>query len=240
MNRINILGVNISKVTMNQAIEKVLGFMDTNGKYEVYTPNPEMVMMANKDKLLMSILNEADLVVPDGIGIVIASKLLSRNLHERVAGYDLVQNIFNELKNTDKKVYFLGGAPGVAKKAAECMREKHIGLNIVGTRDGYFKENEEQDIITEINELKPDLLLVGLGIPKQEKWINKNKNKIEAKVSIGVGGSFDVMSGNIKRAPEVFQKLGLEWFYRLALQPSRAKRMLELPKFLVEVLKRIK
>lgn len=234
--KIDILGVKIDNFKMNEATEKVIQYMYTDNKHEIYTPNPEIVMIANENKELMNILNNADLVVPDGIGIIIAAKILKKNIPERVAGYDLVQNVFQAMKDTDKTVYFLGGAKNVAIEAAEKMKEYHKGLKIVGIHDGYFDEKEEKRIIEEINKLSPDLLLVGLGVPKQEKWINNNIHKLNIKVGIGVGGSFDGMSGRVKRAPIIFQKLCLEWFYRLMRQPTRLIRMLKLPLFLIKVI----
>lgn len=234
---INILDVPYDVVTMDEAVLKSLEFIKKEGNQMICTPNPEIVMSARKDSDLMNILNSADLVIPDGIGIVWASQYTKTKLPERVSGYDLTQSLFEKLKDTDYTVYFFGGEPGVAALAAKQMMKKFNGLKIVGTRNGYFSKEEEQKIILEINRLKPSLLLVGLGSPKQEKWIYENKRILGAALSIGVGGSFDVMAGKVKRAPEVFCKLGLEWFYRLVKQPTRIKRMVELPKFALTVLK---
>ena len=231
-----IMGVPFDVVKMNEAAELVMGFFDDGGSHIICTPNPEIVMEATKDSKLMNILNAADLVVPDGVGVVWASKFNKVKIPERVAGYDLCQTVFSKMSQKGKTVYFFGGAPGVAAKAAEKMKAAYPGLKIVGTRNGYFTSAEEKDIIREIKSLSPDLLLVGLGAPKQEKWIYENLRFTGAKVAIGVGGSFDVMAGNIKRAPKIFQKLGLEWFYRLLCQPTRIKRMMRLPVFAVKVL----
>ena len=231
----DILGVPFDVINMDEAVKRVIGYLSGSGQHMVCTPNPEIVMEAQEDKELMNILNAADLIVPDGIGIVIASKFCKEKIKERVAGYDLVQNIFDKLKDTEYKVYFFGGAPGVASTAAKKMSKKYPGLSIVGTRNGYFSSKDEKDIIDDIKRSGADLLLVGLGAPKQEKWIYENMRLTGAKVSIGVGGSFDVMSGKVKRAPVFFQKCGLEWFYRLLCQPTRLKRMLKLPKFVLVV-----
>lgn len=233
----NILGVPINNITHNEAVELVCGYLNNDDKKMIFTPNPEFVMSALKDEEFMNILNKGDLLVPDGIGVVIASKILGKALKERVAGYDLVQAVFNKIKDNGKTVYFLGGGKGIAEDARAKMEDKHKGIKIVGVHDGYFDENEEKLIIEEINRLKPDLVLVGIGFPKQEKWIYKHKDILEVKVFIGVGGSFDGMSGNVKRAPDIFIKLGLEWFYRLVKQPSRFFRMLQLPLFLLTVIK---
>lgn len=236
-NLTKVLGVPYDVLTMDEAVKKAIELMDEEKNNMVCTPNPEIVMAARKDDELMKILNLSDMVIADGIGVVWASKYTKKRLPERVAGYDLTQRLFNELKDTHKTIFFFGGAPGVAKEAAEKMMKKYPGLNIVGTRNGYFSKEEEVKIVSDIKVLKPDLLLVGLGAPKQEKWIYKYKDEIGAGLSIGVGGSFDVMADKVKRAPDIFCKLGLEWFYRLIKQPTRIKRMMQLPKFALTVLK---
>ncbi len=233
----NILGVPINNVNLNEALGLVLLYLEENEKKIIFTPNPEFIMNALTDSQFKKILNESNLNIPDGIGVVIGAKILGYNLKERVAGFDLVQKIFSRIKNTDKTVYFLGASEETVILAKEMMEKKYKGLKIFGTHNGYFKDEEGNIIIDEINKLSPDLLLVGLGSPRQEKWIYNNKDKINVKVMIGVGGSFDVMSGNVKRAPKIFIKLNLEWFYRLITQPTRFKRMLKLPLFIIEVLK---
>lgn len=234
-NKVNILGMLFDSVTMDQATEKAIDYLNYNKLHLIFTANPEIVMLGKENSEFLNIINSGNLIVADGIGVVIGSKILGNPLPERVAGYDLVQKVFEKIKDTNKSVYFFGAAPGVAKKAAKRMRVKYPGLNIVGIQDGYFTKEEEERILSNINELKPDILLVGLGAPKQENWLYKNKDKLNVKLAIGVGGSFDVMSGEIKRAPKLFIKLGLEWLYRLITQPSRIKRMIKLPIFLVEV-----
>lgn len=233
----DILGVKFNNVTHKEAVDILKCFLDDGKKHPVYTPNPEIVMAARKDPEFMKILNKADLVVPDGIGVVIASKITGCRLKERVAGYDLVQGLFSEIKNKEYTVYFFGGAPGVAADAKEKMEKTHKGIKIIGVSDGYFDKKKEKLIIDDIKNKKPDILLVGLGAPKQEKWIYKHKEELPAKIFIGVGGSFDAMSGKVKRAPKIFISMGLEWFYRLLRQPSRFFRMMKLPVFLLVVLK---
>lgn len=233
----NILGVNFNNLNLNEVTQLVLLFLEKDKKKVIFTPNPEFVMLAKKDKEFMKTLNSSDINIPDGIGVVIGSKILGIPLKERVAGYDLVQNLFYYLNNSDKTVYFLGSTEENIIQAKNKMEKKYSKLKIIGARDGFFNDEKELEIIREINELKPDLLLVGLGCPKQENWITKNKDNLNAKVFMGVGGSFDVMSGKINRAPKIFIKLNLEWFYRLVTQPKRFKRMLKLPVFLIEILK---
>lgn len=231
-----IMGVPFDVIKMEEASDKVMRFFEDGGCHIICTPNPEIVMRAQEDSRLMDILRAADMVVPDGIGVVWASKLNKVKIKERVAGYDLCHSLFRKMAKEGRSVYFFGGAPGVAHKAAEKMTKQYPGLKIVGTRNGYFSTSDEKEIIRDIKRFSPDLLLVGLGSPKQEKWIYENLRFTGAKAAIGVGGSFDVMAGNVKRAPKAFQKLGLEWFYRLLCQPSRIVRMMQLPKFAIKVL----
>ncbi len=233
----HILGVPFDALTMREARQRAAALLQEEGQHYICTPNPEIVMEAQQDAELMGILKGADLVVPDGIGVVWASKYSEIRLTERVAGYDLVQGLMEDLQATDATFYFFGGAPGVASAAARKMKRKYPALKIVGGHNGYFDEKEEKRIIRNIKNLSPSILLVGLGAPKQEKWIYDNLRLTGAKLAIGVGGSFDVMAGNTKRAPKLFQKLGLEWFYRLITQPTRWRRMLRLPKFALKVLK---
>lgn len=233
----HVLGVPFDAMTMEQAVAKAKKMLAEEGQHFICTPNPEIVMEAQKDKELMNILHEADMVIPDGIGVVWASKYSEIRLKERVAGYDLTQNLMAELAATGETFYFFGGAPGVASTAARMMMKKYPGLKVVGVHNGYFDEKEEKKIIQDIKTKSPSILLVGLGAPKQEKWIYDNIRLVGAKVAIGVGGSFDVMAGNVKRAPKIFQKLGLEWFHRLITQPTRWRRMMRLPKFALTVLK---
>lgn len=235
-----ILDVPFDALTMTEAVEKVMGFLADDKQHYICTPNPEIVMEAQHDKELMKILREADLVVPDGIGVVWASRYSEILLTERVAGYDLTQNIFSRIAGKNESVYFFGGAPGVASTAARQMKKVYPGLKIVGGHNGYFDAEEEKKIIADIKRLSPSILLVGLGAPKQEKWIYEHLEEVGAKVAIGVGGSFDVMAGNVKRAPKLFRKLGLEWFYRLITQPTRWRRMMRLPKFVLTVLRKQK
>lgn len=235
--RTHILGVPFDAVTMDEAVARVRDMLAAQKQHIICTPNPEIVMEATKDEKLMEILAEADMVVPDGIGVVWASRYSEIRLRERVAGYDLTQRLMAELAREGHTFYFFGGAPGVASAAARAMMKKYPGLQVVGVHNGYFDEKEEERIIGDIKAKAPSILLVGLGAPKQEKWIFEHLMLTDARVAIGVGGSFDVMAGKVKRAPKLFQKLGLEWFYRLISQPTRWKRMLRLPLFAVTVLK---
>ena len=233
----NILGVPFNNMSPVETVELLNVYLGGDTKAAVYTPNPEMVMTAVNDPEFMEVLNSSAVNIPDGIGIIYASRFTENRIEERVPGCDTVLALFDKMKNTKKTAYFFGGAPGVAEKAKEEMEKRFKGLNVVGTADGYFDEEKEKLIIADINEKKPDLLLVGIGFPKQEKWIAKHLDELNVKVAIGVGGSLDVFSGTVKRAPQAFIKLNLEWFYRLLCQPSRIGRMMQLPAFMVAVIK---
>lgn len=233
---VDILGVPVDNITMDEAINTIKKFLNSNKMHCVFTPNAELMMEAQRNIQFKQILCNASLVVADGAGVVLASKILKPKLKERVAGFDLACNLFEAFSNTDIKFFFLGGKPGVAKEAYQKLLNKNININLVGIRDGYFSEGEEESIINQINSSKTDILLVALGAPKQEKWIHKNKDKLNTKVCIGVGGTFDGIAGKVKRAPKFFQKHSLEWLYRLYKEPKRFFRMLDLPKFMFLVI----
>ncbi len=243
MKKIDILGVMVDHVNMSEALERALACVRAPETGVVYTPNSEIVMAAYKDPDFCKVLNSADLVVADGIGVVHASKILKAPLPERVAGYDLSCLLLEKAAEEGLRVYFFGGKPGVAELATKNLQEKHPALSVCGMQDGYFDVEKEKMIIADIKEKKPDILFVCLGAPKQEQWIYNHKAELSAGLILGVGGSLDVWAGTVERAPEKYQKAGLEWFYRLMKQPSRFFRMLALPKFGLTVLfkgKRVK
>lgn len=232
-----ILGVPFVNITPEEAVNKVTSYLNNNGKSMIFTPNPEMVMEARKNKEFMEILNSSTMNVPDGIGIVYGSRFTPNKIKHRVAGYDLMLGVFDKMKDMGKTAYFFGGAPGIADRAKKAIEERFPGLKIVGTANGYFDKEREKEIIAEINELKPDLLLVGIGFPKQEKWIYDHIKELNIKAAAGVGGSFDGWCGNVPRAPKFFIDHNIEWFYRLIKQPSRIGRMMQLPLFMLVVIK---
>lgn len=235
-NRLNVLGVGIDTYSMEEAADVLVAAMDENEPFAVYTPNSEIILYAYNNPDYMEILNRGNMVTPDGIGVVYASKILKRPLAERVGGFDLANLVLRKIAGTGKRVYLFGGKPGVAEEAAKTICQLYPGTEICGTADGYFDAEKEREIIADIQNKKPDLLFVCLGFPKQETWIDAHKDELSAKVCMGIGGSLDVFAGTVKRAPEGFQKLGLEWLYRLLKQPSRFIRMLALPKFGLTVL----
>lgn len=244
MEKINIFGVNVFNIDFNEAKSILENFLKSEKLNRIYTPNTEIVMAAKKDKNLRDLINQADLVTADGIGLVIGSKLRKLPLKERVTGYDMSLELLNIANRDNLNLYLLGAGEGVAKRAAENIKRDYKNINVVGFHNGFFKgshngyENskEENDIIDEINSKKTDIIFVGLGFPKQEIFIDKNLNKINAKIIIGNGGVIDVLAGEAKRAPDIFIKLNLEWFYRLIKNPSRIKRQMAIPKFLLSIM----
>ncbi len=233
----SILGVKFDVVKEDEALKKLIDFLEESSSLKkVYTPNPEIVMVAQDDKDLFRILSEADLVLADGIGVIIASKIKGLQLKDRVTGVDTMDKLLRYCGQNQKSIFIFGGKPGVAEMACKNIEKKYEGIKIAGYHHGYVKDNEEDEIINKINEAKADVLFVCLGAPKQEKWIDRNKDKLSCKLAMGVGGSVDVYAGVVKRAPIAFQKLGLEWFYRLLKEPWRFKRMIVLPRFLLKVI----
>ena len=233
--RVNILGVKVDAVTMAQAVERVINLIKEKKSSIVATANAEMLLNATHDAELKNILNAASLVVPDGAGTVWAARHLDKEMPERVAGFDLVQELMKIAPARGIKFFLFGAAPGIADKAKLKAEQLYPGIKIVGTRNGYFKTDDEPEIISQIKISHPDILLAALGVPKQEKWLFKYKDELKVPVSIGVGGTFDVMAGVVKRAPLWMQKARLEWLFRALLQPSRAGRLIALPKFVWKV-----
>lgn len=203
---------------------------------QVVTLNAEMLYRAQTDKTLKDLLNQADLVVPDGYGVVWAGRQLGCPLPERVTGIDLMQALARRAAREKWRVYLLGAAPGVANAAATNLELKYPGLCVVGTQHGYFGPDEVETVIRKIRAVYPDLLFVALGSPKQEFFIWAHRQELGALVAIGVGGSFDVLSGRLRRAPLFFQRLHLEWFYRFIQEPYRWRRLIVLPRFVLMVM----
>ncbi len=233
---VKILGIRVDKVSREEAYNKFLSLFNNNSCATIYTPNPEIIMKARDDEDLKVAISDADLVVPDGIGIVYASKIHDLGIEERVAGIEFMERILNFCNNSNRSIYLLGAKPETVERAAYNIGQKYSKIDIVGYHDGYFDESAELKVIDKINEVKPDVLFVALGAPKQEKWIHKHKKILNTHVAMGVGGSFDVWSGYAKRAPKIFLKLNLEWLYRIIRHPSRIGRAVQLPKFLFEVI----
>ena len=232
-----IMNIPVAAISMTQAVAICKSYIEKSGSYIIATANAEMIMRAQEDKDLKKVLCNADLVVADGAGVLWAGEVFGTPFPERVTGADLMQELMVQAVEYDWPIYFLGGAPGVAANAAACFEAKYKKNPVVGIHDGFFDEEEESAIIQEIRNSQAKLLFVGMGVPKQEKWIYEHKQELGNLIAIGVGGVFDVMAGHLKRAPLWMQKHRLEWAYRLFLQPSRITRMVALPKFMLAVKK---
>lgn len=236
MDKVNILGVNVDMVTIPEAADCIMRFLDEDKLHAVYTPNSEIIMHAYKNADFADLLNRAELLTADGIGVVYASKILKKPIKERAAGYDIARQVLSKMNYTDHKLFLFGGKPGVAEEAKKNLLKDYPELNIVGERNGYFKSEEEAEIVEQINASGADIVFVCLGAPKQEEWIDRNRDKLNVRVAMGIGGSLDVFAGRVERAPEIFCKTGMEWFYRLCKEPWRIGRMMELPKFAATVI----
>lgn len=235
METATILGVDFHAVTLQEAVELAMIRIRTRQKGYVVTPNPEIVDLCRRDETFHGIINHAALVLPDGIGIVYAARILGEKLRGKVAGIDFAERLVAAMAKEQMRLFLLGAKPGVAEKAGRNLCARYPGLVLAGCRDGYF--SEEQDVVDAINACGgADVVFVCLGAPKQEKFIASHLDEIHATLFCGLGGSLDVFAGEVKRAPDIFIRLGLEWLYRLIKQPSRLGRMLVLPKFLLLVI----
>lgn len=233
--KVTILGVPVDAITMGEAVARIDSFIEKRTPVLVATANAEMLMRATHDGALRRILQGAAMVTPDGAGTVWAAHHLGHAMPERVAGYDMVQELMREAPAKHRRIFFFGSAPGVADKAKKKAEQLYPGIEIVGTRNGFFTAADEPAIIEEIKAAHPDILLAALGVPKQEKWLAKHLGELGVPVAIGVGGTFDVMAGVMKRAPRWMQRAKLEWLFRGMMQPKRAGRLLALPCFVLKV-----
>lgn len=232
-----IFGIRVSKVDMPATVAYLTEVVSSRIPHQVITANPIMVMAALEDPAYMNIMKSAELVVPDGTGVVWAANYCNEPVAERVAGYDLLHELMRQGERYRWKVYLLGSTPEVIRETAERLQLQYPGVIIVGYHDGYFGLEEDETIVAEIVKANPDILFVARGADSQEPWIAKYKYKLGVPIMMGVGGSFDVISGKSKRAPKAFQKMRMEWLYRLLREPTRYKRMLALPKFALKVVR---
>lgn len=235
--QIRILGLPVDVVTMPESLDRIRGFLQGNKPCLVITADASGLVQAQTDTDLRDLYLGADLITPDSIGVIWAAKRSGAQLAGRVSGVEIVEHLCRESADKGWRIYFLGAAPGVAELAAERIRLKYPGCNIVGVRHGFFPADDDMLVAAEVAEAKPDILLVAMGIPRQEKFIRKTEGVIGAKVGIGVGGTFDVFSGRTKRAPKLFQRLHLEWFWRVLLNPSKISKVKNLPTFVMMVLR---
>lgn len=228
---VELLGVPVHRTDVSGALSRIREFVEEGAPHQVVTPDSSALVRAQDDPELMEVLLSADLVTPDGAGVVWMAKVLGLPLWERVSGCDLMEHICELAAERGYSIYLLGAAPGVAEEAARNLQARHPGLTVAGTRDGYFGEAEEAEIVRQVAAAKPDVLFVAMGVPRQEKWIRRHLDELAVAVAIGVGGSFDVASGQVKRAPLFMQRWGLEWLWRVLCQPSRLPRLAALPRF---------
>ncbi len=234
-NRIQVRGVFFDNVTLDEAAHLLRAAARENRSgVSVFTPNSEIVQMCLEDPSMMEIINGGGMVVPDGIGVVKAARILGTPLKEKVAGVDLGRRVIAFAAEEGYPVALVGGKPGVAEDAASALREVYPELNVCLTADGYFKKEGEENeaVLCRIRESGARIVFVCFGAPAQEKWIAQNRDKLpRVNLLLGLGGSLDVYSGHVKRAPAIFVRLGLEWLYRLLKEPKRIGRMMSLPKF---------
>ena len=227
-NTVKLQGFSIDTFTFDDALEYA-----ANNSGQIVTINPEMIQTASKNQIFADIINNAELVVPDGIGVEIGLKILGHKVR-RIAGIELGRALIDRFAG--EPVAFIGAKPEIIEKAVDNLKKEVSNLNPVYVQDGYFKDDER--VLDELTRKHPRLVLVALGSPKQEFFINEAKKRLPDAVFIGLGGSFDVWSGVVQRAPEVYQKMGLEWLYRTVKEPQRFKRIFPtLPLFSLKVVK---
>ncbi|MBQ9974118.1 MAG: WecB/TagA/CpsF family glycosyltransferase [Oscillospiraceae bacterium] len=233
--KVNVLGVHFDNLSPDEAVQRGIELVSQPGFHYVVTPNPEFVLAAEKDEEFRTVLNSAHLVIPDGIGVIYSAKLLGTPLKSRVPGIDFSAGMLAHMDKVGGRVYLLGAKPGIAEEAGRRIKEQYPNLTICGTHDGYFKEDEP--VVQAIREAEADLLFVCLGAPRQEKFMYRYGPETGVKLAMGLGGSLDVYAGAVERAPERWQKLNLEWAYRLKKEPKRIGRMAKLPLVLVKAVK---
>ena len=225
--RTDVLGVGFDDLTLEEAAEAGARLAEAEGFHYTVTPNPEFLLAARKDPGFRQALLGADLVLADGVGVVYSARILGRPLKGRVPGIEFAQRLLRWMAAHGKRLFLLGAKPGVAELAAANLKSRYPGLIVCGTHDGYFRE--DAPVVEEIRSAAADVVFVCLGAPKQEFWMVNNGPATGVHLAVGLGGSLDVFAGVVERAPRAFQKLGLEWFYRLIKEPKRIGRMARLP-----------
>jgi N-acetylglucosaminyldiphosphoundecaprenol N-acetyl-beta-D-mannosaminyltransferase len=231
--RVTILGITVDPYSMAETVEKIRQSVRDKKLMRVVTANPEMIYASQSNQRLKEVLNSAEIITADGIGVVWAARQLGTQVPERVTGIDLVQALFPVANEEKWRIFFLGGKPGVAEQAVENISADYPGIECC-SEHGYFNPQEEPEVIDKILQFTPDVLLVGLGAPRQEYWLAEHPGL--GCVGIGVGGSFDALAGVVRRAPKQIQDFHMEWLYRLCREPWRWKRQMVLPRFLFKVL----
>ncbi len=231
--RVELLDVPVDPLTMAEALARIEEFIRSRTPHHVFTADALGIMRSQDDPDLLEIVRQADLSTPDGAGVMFASGLHGVRLPERVSGVDLVERLCALSARKGYRIYLFGAAPKVAEAAAACLQARYPSLLIAGMHHGYFSPEEEADIVRDIAAAHPDILFVALGIPKQEQFIRRHFHALGVPAMLGVGGSFDVISGRLHRAPRWMQRLSLEWLYRLIQEPSRLPRITALPRFIM-------
>lgn len=237
-NTVRILGIDIDNINIDEAGNLTKELIEKSNKTckVVVAPNTEFIMIAQKDEEFYRILQNADLATPDSVGVMIGGKLQKKPFKQRIPGQSYFRKILEIGEKEGWSFYMLGGKDEVPRLATENIKKIYPNLNVVGYHEGFFEKDSEEKVIEEINNLQPNVLFVAMGAPLQEKWINKNKDKLKVDIAAGQGGTFDYEAGKIKRAPQIVQKLCIEWLWRLILQPSRIKRMIVLPIYLFKII----
>ena len=236
MHSIEILGVRVDDATYDEVLKQIDAFVASGTPHQVVTLNPEMLVFAHDDAAFRRTLNGADLNVADGVGVMLAARLLGHALRQRVTGSDGIYRLAAHCAERGYRLYLLGGAPGVANTTAERLVAAYPGLEIAGTHAGSPRATDEDEIVSRVGEVTPDLLLVAYGVPAEEEWIARNRGRLGVPAMIGVGGTFDFVAGVTRRAPVWMRRAGLEWLHRLLHQPWRWRRQLALLRFLRLVL----
>ena len=245
MKQVDILGIPFDAMRFDEALDLLESYLDEPQNHIIVTPNPEGVMQARRNPAFHDALLDADLRLADGIGIVLASRYVRNTIPTRVRGVDTIYALLERLTKKGRKhtAYFLGGAPGIAERAKTEMESRFPALSVIGCHHGYFTPDEEIAILEELDHLKPDIMLVCTGMPRAEIWATTHRNA-PARITLCLGGTLDIMAGNVKLAPPFIRKIGLEWLYRLIRQssrtkgqPSRLKRQLDIPRFVLAVIK---
>ncbi len=239
MEQLRILRGRVDKLTLANALQEIKQRVASDTFHHIVTANTLMLLEAERDPELLNILEKASLVVPESWGIAWASRQKNEPLSEYIPGIDLMMEMCKMAGQGNYSVYLLGGKPGVAQQTGEILKLVFPGLRIAGAHHGYFQSSEEPDLIAEIRSLRPDFLFVGMSVPRQEKWISKHLSYLESRCAMGVGGSFDVISGQLKRAPNWMRQMGVEWVYRTIQEPWRLKRIKGLPVFMWRVMREL-
>ena len=241
MQSINIFSLKISSESKRTLLIYLSERLSAGKKTVIFTPNTQMLLAANRDPRICSLLSSSTVNIPDGIGVCLAAKIRFGISLARISGIDLASDVMKICAERGYRVFLLGAESGVAALAAKKLRQDMPDLKICGTHHGYFEKHgkENEEVIKKINSSRPDVLFVCFGFPTQEEWISKNAERLASiKLAIGLGGALDVWSGRSRRAPVFFQKAGFEWLWRVALEPHRAKIFLDIPIFLLAACKK--